>query len=124
MRCVSTTSIIITAALIRGAISTPSVVQFWAYSGDCNGGQGGAATVAYIPDCSGHCYVYEDFYSVMLYTGGGLPGFGDAIDCAFYSDNNCQNVIPGHDHDRSTGLGLCHNFGGSSGKSMKCYAGC
>ncbi|KAJ3548060.1 hypothetical protein NM208_g1190 [Fusarium decemcellulare] len=82
--------IIITAALIRGAISTPSVVQFWAYSSDCNGGQGGAATVAYIPDCSGACYVYEDFYSVMLYTGGGLPGFGDAIDCAFYADNNCQ----------------------------------
>ncbi|KAH8730669.1 hypothetical protein GQ44DRAFT_672452 [Phaeosphaeriaceae sp. PMI808] len=70
---------------------------------------------SYKPDCSGACFRYDQFSSILV-SANVITG----ADCHAYSDGNCQNEIA--DSGNKHGQKCMTNLNGA--KSMRCYYGC
>jgi hypothetical protein len=77
--------------------------------------QGQSAT-NFVPNCDGACIQFGGYTSVDLH-----KGIFSNVDCSLFSDDNCNNVIPGAGHVENT----CETISPSgAGRSMKCFFAC
>jgi hypothetical protein len=68
----------------------------------------------YKPTCTGNCFVYDYFESVLV-SGDGTYG----VTCDIFQDTQCQNKVGSG--SSTTGSGKCIL---TAGRSMKCYYRC